>query len=159
MTECLVTIAVSLTCVCMSAVFLVQEIEHIVEMGISDNFMGLILVPLVEKAAEHLTAVDEAWDNQINFALFHCLGPSIQTTLLNAPLAVLVGWGMGKEMSLNFEIFMIVLLVLSILVVGNFLRDGKSNWLEGALCVMVYVIIAVTSYYYPPVHMASTNLA
>ncbi|KAJ5084278.1 hypothetical protein NUU61_008857 [Penicillium alfredii] len=159
MTECLVIIAVSLTCVCMSAVFLVQEIEHIVELGISDNFMGLILVPLVEKAAEHLTAVDEAWDNQINFALFHCLGPSIQTTLLNAPLAVLVGWGMGKGMSLNFEIFMIVLLVLSILVVGNFLRDGKSNWLEGALCVMVYVIIAVTSYYYPPVHMASTNLA
>jgi Ca2+:H+ antiporter len=46
----------------MSAVFLVQEIEHIVhERGVSDNFMGLILVPLVEKAAEHLTAIDEAW--------------------------------------------------------------------------------------------------
>jgi Ca2+:H+ antiporter len=46
----------------MSAVFLVNEIEHIVhEQGVPDNFMGLILVPVVEKAAEHLTAIDEAW--------------------------------------------------------------------------------------------------
>lgn len=88
-------------------------------------------------------------DNQINFALFHCLGPSIQTALLNAPLVVLVGWGLGKPMDLNFEIFMVVLLVLSILVVGNFLRDGKSNYMEGGLCVLVYVIIAVTTWYYP----------
>lgn len=157
--ESIVAIVISLACVCMSAVFLVQEIEHIVELGVSDNFMGLILVPLVEKAAEHLTAVDEAWDNQINFALFHCLGPSIQTALLNAPLAVLVGWGLDKNMSLNFEIFMVVLLVLSILVVGNFLRDGKSNYLEGTLCVLVYFIIAVTSWYYPKVDVASTNSA
>jgi Ca2+/H+ antiporter len=159
MTECFIVIAISLACVCMSAVFLVQEIEYIVERGVSDNFLGLILVPLVEKAAEHLTAIDEAWDNQINFALFHCLAPSIQTALLNAPLTVIVGWGMDKNMSLNFEIFMVVLLVLSILVVGNFLRDGKSNYLEGALCVLVYFIIAVCTWYYPPVHMASTNQA
>ncbi|KAJ5088109.1 hypothetical protein N7456_011725 [Penicillium angulare] len=157
--ECLVAIAVALACVSMSAVFLVQEIEHIVARGVSDNFLGLILVPLVEKAAEHLTAVDEAWDNQINYALFHCMAPSIQTALLNAPLAVLVGWGLGKDMSLNFEIFMVILLVLSILVVGNFLRDGKSNYLEGALCVLIYVIIAVTTWYYPSVEVASTNQA
>lgn len=39
-------------------------------------------------------------------------------------------------MDLNFEIFMIVLLVLSIIVVGNFLRDGESNYLEGALLIV-----------------------
>ncbi|RAL15035.1 hydrogen/calcium exchanger domain-containing protein [Aspergillus homomorphus CBS 101889] len=149
--ECFIAIAASLAFVCMAAVFLVEEIEHIVERGVSDNFVGLILVPLVEKAAEHLTAIDEAWDNQINFALFHCLGPSIQTALLNAPLAVIVGWGLGKDLGLNFEIFMIVLVVLSILVVGNFLRDGKSNYLEGGLCVLVYVIIAVSTWYYPKI--------
>ena len=59
--ECILAIAISLTCVCMSAVFLVQEIPYIVERGVPDNFMGLILVPLVEMAAEHLTAIDEAW--------------------------------------------------------------------------------------------------
>ncbi|RLL93049.1 hypothetical protein CFD26_100946 [Aspergillus turcosus] len=159
LTESLVAIVFSLTFVCMSAVFLVEEIEAIVERGVSDNFMGLILVPLVEKAAEHLTAIDEAWDNQINFALFHCLGPSIQTALLNAPLVVIVGWCLDKNMGLNFEIFMIVLVVLSILVVGNFLRDGKSNYLEGGLCVLVYVIIAVTTWYYPKVEAESGHHA
>lgn len=78
-----------------------------------------------------------------NFALFHCIGPSVQTALLNAPLVVIVGWCLGKPMDLNFEIFFVVLLVLSILVVGNFLRDGKSNYLEGTLLVVstaVYVL-------------------
>ncbi|EED14093.1 vacuolar H\/Ca2 exchanger [Talaromyces stipitatus ATCC 10500] len=148
--ESVLAIAIAITCVSLSALFMVEQISHIVERGVPDNFMGLILVPLVEKAAEHLTAIDEAWDNQINFALFHCLGPSIQTALLNAPLVILVAWGLGiPEMDLNFEIFMVVLLVLSILVVGNFLRDGKSNYMEGGLCVLVYVIIAVTTWYYP----------
>ncbi|GAD98289.1 conserved hypothetical protein [Paecilomyces variotii No. 5] len=157
LTESLVAIVIALTCVCMHAVFMVEEIHHIVELGVPDNFMGLILVPLVEKAAEHLTAIDEAWDNQINFALFHCLGPSIQTALMNAPLVVIVGWGLDKDMDLNFEIFMIVLLVLSILVVGNFLRDEKSNYLEGALLVLVYIIIAVTTWYYPNPEEGTTN--
>lgn len=116
--------------------FLVERIETIVHSGVPDQFLGLILLPLVEKAAEHLTAVDEAWDGQMNFALYHCLGPSIQTALFNAPLVVVVGWAMGKDMDLNFEIFMVALLVLSILVVGNFLRDGESNYLEGFLLVV-----------------------
>jgi Ca2+:H+ antiporter len=77
-----------------------------------------------------------AVDGMINVALYHCLGPSIQTALFNAPLVVIVAWIMGKPLDLNFEIFMIGLLVLSILVVGNFLRDGESNWLEGALLVV-----------------------
>lgn len=72
----------------------------------------------------------------INVALYHCLGPSIQTALFNGPLVVIVGWFLNKPMDLNFEIFMVALLVLSILVVGNFLRDGESNWLEGALLVV-----------------------
>lgn len=173
--ESLIATVVALALVTLSAVFLVEKIPAIRERGVPDNFIGLILVPLVEKAAEHLTAIDEAWlvfylsfnivrqlifvrDNQINFALFHCLGPSIQTALLNSPLVVIVGWGLGKNMDLNFEIFMIVLLVMSILVVGNFLRDGKSNYMEGGLCVLVYLIIALTTWYYPNPEEGTTNV-
>lgn len=162
MTETMIALAVSLVCVTLLLVFLVDEIEHVVRSGVPDQFLGLILLPLVEKAAEHLTAIDEARgeqppslsipalasvlmhslltviasDGMINVALYHCLGPSIQTALFNAPLVVIVAWVMGKPLDLNFEIFMIGLLVLSILVVGNFLRDGESNWLEGALLVV-----------------------
>ena len=106
-------------------------------------------MPLVEKAAEHITAVDEAWDNQMNLALAHVLGSSVQTALLNTPLVVIVGWGRGVPMDLNFEIFDAAVLILAVLVVGNFLRDNKSNYLEGVLCVLVYVIIAISAFYYP----------
>ena len=85
----------------------------------------------------------------MNFALAHVLGSSIQTALLNTPLIVLIGWGLGVPMELNFEIFDSVVLILAIIAVGNFLRDGKSNYLEGFLCVMVYVIIAISAYFYP----------
>ncbi|PVH89473.1 vacuolar H+/Ca2+ exchanger [Cadophora sp. DSE1049] len=157
LTECMVAITGSIILVTVLAVFLVNRIEDVVEAGIPDQFLGLILLPLVEKAAEHLTAVDEAWDGQMNFALYHCLGPSIQTALFNAPLVVIVGWVLGKPMDLNFEIFMIVLLVLSITVVGNFLRDGESNALEGGLLVIVYFIIAVAAWYYPDPDVATSN--
>ena len=65
MTECLISLVLSLAIVTLLAVFLVERIEDIVESGIPDQFLGLIMLPLVEKAAEHLTAIDEAWDGQI----------------------------------------------------------------------------------------------
>ncbi|ETI20396.1 calcium/proton exchanger [Cladophialophora carrionii CBS 160.54] len=158
LTECVVAIAASLTLVTLLAVFLVERIEVIVRTGgVPDQFLGLILLPLVEKAAEHLTAVDEAWDGQMNFALYHCLGPSIQTALFNGPLVVVVAWILDKPMDLNFEIFMVALLVLAILVVGNFLRDKESNYLEGALLVIVYIIIAIAAWYYPDPDVATSN--
>lgn len=179
----LVALVISLAFATWLLIILVEQIEHVVESGVPDQFLGLILLPLVEKAAEHLTAIDEAYDGVINVALYHCLGPSIQTALFNAPLVVLVGWALDKPMDLNFEIFMIALLVLSILVVGNFLRDGESNWLEGALLIVspdsnlerimrsfkvqlrlsltvnqiVYVIIAIASWYYPNPDVATSN--
>jgi len=120
--------------------------------------MGLILVPVIEKASEHLTAMDEAFDNQMNFALSHVLGASIQTALLNTPLVVIVGWGLDKHMSLNFEMFDAIVLILAVIVVGNFLRDEKSDYLEGALSVFVYVLIAVSAWYYPnPPHGAEVS--
>ncbi|KAH6671140.1 putative vacuolar cation/proton exchanger 2 [Halenospora varia] len=149
-TECILALSISIALVTLIAIALVEQIPWIVkERGVSDAFVGLILVPLVEKAAEHLTAVDEAWDNQMNFALSHVLGATIQTALFNAPLVVVVGWGLHKPMDLNFELFDIIVLILAIIVVGNFLRDQKSNYLEGALCVIIYCIIAVAAFYYP----------
>lgn len=136
LTETFVAIAIAIALVAWLLLILVGEIEEVVGSGVPDQFLGLILLPLVEKAAEHLTAIDEAWDGVINVALYHCIGPSIQTALFNGPLVVLVGWALGKPMDLNFEIFMIALLVLSILVVSMFLRDQESNWLEGSLLVV-----------------------
>ncbi|RAL61877.1 hypothetical protein DID88_002940 [Monilinia fructigena] len=122
-TECIVALSISIALVTLIAISLVEQIPHIVEeRGISDAFMGLILVPLEQ---------------------------TIQTALFNGPLVVIISWGLGKKLDLNFEMFDIVVLILAILVVGNFLRDQKSNYLEGALCVIVYIIIAVAAFFYP----------
>jgi Ca2+:H+ antiporter len=118
LTESVIAVTVALVFVSFMAVFLVKEIDYLVDgRGVSDAFLGLILVPIVEKAAEHLTAIDEAYDNQMNFALSHVLGASIQTALLNTPLVVIVGWGLGYDMSLNFELFDGVVFILAIVVV------------------------------------------
>lgn len=85
----------------------------------------------------------------MNFALAHVLGATLQTALFNSSLAVIVGWGLGKALDLNFPLFQAFLLILAILCVGNFLKDGESNYLEGSLCVLIYLIIAITTYYVP----------
>ncbi|KAL2021927.1 hypothetical protein VTK56DRAFT_6346 [Thermocarpiscus australiensis] len=159
-TECCLALGVAIALVTIIAIALVYQIPFLVsERHVSDAFVGLILVPLVEKAAEHLTAVDEAYDNQMNFALSHVLGATLQTALFNAPLVVLVGWGLDKPMGLNFEVFDLAVLLLAIITVGNFLRDQKSNYLEGALCVIVYVAIAVAALYYPNPPEAASAVA
>jgi Ca2+:H+ antiporter len=61
-TECVIALVIALTLVTLLALFLVEQIEEVVHSGVPDQFLGLILLPLVEKAAEHLTAIDEAWD-------------------------------------------------------------------------------------------------
>ena len=63
----------------------------------------------------------------MNFALAHCMGATIQTALFNSSLVVIVGWGLHKGMDLNFEVFNIVVLIMAIIVVGNFLRDQASS--------------------------------
>lgn len=148
--ESIIALAVGVALVTIIAIMLVDRIHFLVEeRGVSDAFLGLIMIPLVEKAAEHLTAVDEAYDNQMNIALSTVLGSTLQTALFNGPLVVIVGWGMNKPMGFNFELFDLAMLILAILTVGNFLRDQKTNYLEGMLCVIVYVAIGVAAAHYP----------
>lgn len=150
MTECVLALIVSISLVTALAINLVVKIDDVIEnSNVPESFMGLILVPLVEKFAEHLTAMDEAWDNKTNFALSHVLGSTLQTALLTGPLTVLVGWGLGKDMDLDFDIFNLTMLILAILTVGRFLQDQKSNYLEGSLLVILYLAIAVSAFYNP----------
>ncbi|KAI8824305.1 Sodium/calcium exchanger protein-domain-containing protein [Fimicolochytrium jonesii] len=148
--ESLVLLLISLALVTACAVFLVGEIHHIVELGhVTEPFMGLILVPLVEKAAEHFTAIDEASDNQMDLALSHVLGATIQSALLVAPIVVIVGWIANHPMTLQFNGFASFALLLAVLVVGSFLSNGKTNWVEGMFLLLLYYIFAVAAWFYP----------
>lgn len=124
-----VTIAVA---VC--AEYLVGSIDSLVETsGISKTFIGLILLPIVGNAAEHVTAIVVAVKDKMDLAMGVAIGSSMQIALLVTPSLVLLGWAIGVNMTLHFETFETVVFFLSVLVVSYVIQDGKSNYLEGAM--------------------------
>lgn len=134
-----VTILVSIC-----ADYLVGSIDDLVkQVHISRNFIGLILIPIVGNAAEHVTAVVVAIKDRMNLAMGVAIGSSIQISLFVTPFLVVLGWIMDRQMNLRFETFETVVFALSVLVVTYTVQDGKSNYLEGAMLMALYLIIAV----------------
>ncbi|KAK7738938.1 hypothetical protein SLS63_002275 [Diaporthe eres] len=133
------------------AEFLVDSINYVTTQGgISEEFLGLILLPIVGNAAEHATAVTVAIKDKMDLAIGVAVGSSMQVALFLIPLLVIIGWGMGvEEMGLSFDVFQVAVLFVSVLLVNYLIGDGKSHWLEGMLLMCLYVIIAVCSWYYP----------
>ncbi|KAK2873533.1 hypothetical protein FQN49_002273 [Arthroderma sp. PD_2] len=132
------------------AEYLVGSIDSIVEAtSISRTFIGLILIPIVGNAAEHVTAVVVACKNKMDLAIGVAIGSSLQIALFVTPFLVILGWIMDKDMTLHFQTFETVAFFLSGLVVTILIQDGKSNYLEGGLCLGMYVIIALGFYVYP----------
>ncbi|RYO97071.1 hypothetical protein DL765_011369 [Monosporascus sp. GIB2] len=130
--------------------YLVDSIDALVERAhISRNFIGLILIPIVGNAAEHVTAVVVAVKNKMDLAMGVAIGSSIQIALFVTPLLVVLGWILGKPMNLHFETFETVSFALSVLVVIYTVTDGKSNYLEGAMLIALYVIIALAFFVTP----------
>ncbi|KAA8648545.1 hypothetical protein EYZ11_001139 [Aspergillus tanneri] len=136
--------------VAICADYLVGRIDSIVEKtGMSRTFIGLILIPIVGNAAEHVTAVVVAWKGKMDLAIGVAIGSSLQIALFVTPFLVILGWIMNVEMTLNFHIFETVAFFISGLVVTFLIQDGKSNYLEGGLCLGMYVILALAFYVYP----------
>ena len=124
-----VTIAVAIC-----AEYLVGSIDHLVETAhISKTFIGLILLPIVGNAAEHVTAIVVALKDKMDLAMGVAIGSSMQIALLVTPALVLLGWAIDVPMTLHFELFETVVFFLSVLVVTYVIQDGKSNYLEGAM--------------------------
>lgn len=141
----LVTILVA---VC--AEYLVGSIDSIVaSSGISKTFIGLILLPIVGNAAEHVTAVVVAYKDKMDLAIGVAIGSSMQIALFVTPFLVMLGWIIGQPMTLHFQGFETVVFFLSVLVVNYLIQDGKSNYLEGCMCLGTYIIIAIAFWVYP----------
>jgi Ca2+:H+ antiporter len=136
--------------VAICAEFLIDSIDYLVNnSGVSQAFVGLIILPIVGNAAEHVTAVTVATKNKMDLAINVAVGSSIQIALFVTPLIVILGWIIGRDMSLYFSLFETVSLFASAFVVSLLLIDGRSNYLEGALLIAAYIIIAVAAFFYP----------
>lgn len=122
--------------VAVCAEFLVDSIDEIVRTThVSKTFIGLVLLPIVGNAAEHVTAVVVAYKNKMDLAIGVAIGSSMQIALFVTPFMVILGWIIGQPMTLHFQLFETVVFFLSVLVVNYLIQDGKSNYLEGAMCL------------------------
>lgn len=150
-TTAIVLLLLSTGLVAVCAEFMVDSINAVVasNSGLSEAFIGLIILPIVGNAAEHVTAVTVASKNKMDLAIGVAVGSSIQIALFVTPFIVLLGWCMSKEMTLYFTLFETVCLFVSAFIVNFLVLDGRSNYLEGALLCAAYVIIAVAAFFYP----------
>ena len=122
--------------VAVCADYLVGSIDSIVQKtGMSKTFIGLVLIPIVGNAAEHVTAVMVAWKNKMDLAIGVAVGSSLQIALFVTPFLVILGWIVNVPMTLDFHTFETAAFFISGLVVTFLIQDGKSNYLEGGLCL------------------------
>lgn len=129
---------------------LVGTIEDTAQMfGMTDVFVGVILVAIIGNAAEHSTAVLVAFKNQMDLAINIAIGSSLQIALFVAPVLVFVSYLFGKPMDLIFTNFEVVSVGVSVWVLSLIAHDGESHWMEGVQLLAVYLIIAVAFYFLP----------
>lgn len=129
---------------------LVGAIEPLVrEQGLTELFVGIIVVPIIGNAAEHLVAVEMAMKNKMEMSLGIALGSSLQIALFVAPLLVFISLFAGNPMTLVFNPFELVALIAATLIAAFISFDGESNWLEGAQLLIVYGILALAFFYLP----------
>jgi len=119
------------------------------EYGISELFVGVILVPIVGNIAEHIVGVQIAYKNNMDFSMGISLGSSIQVALLVTPILVFLGPLLGNPLRLTFSPLELGALGAAVVVTGFIALDGKSNWLEGAMLCGVYVIAALAFFFSP----------
>lgn len=129
--------------VAICAQFLVDSIEHVVANArLTEAFLGLIILPVLGNTAEMATAVTVAIKDKMDLAINVTIGSAIQITLFMAPAMVILSWWMGKDLSMHFNIFQIIALLVTVAMVNAMMLNGRSHYLVGALLCCVYVVIA-----------------
>jgi len=145
-----VLVASTLAIVVMSEV-LVGALEPTAkEWGLSELFVGVMLVPLVGNIAEHVVAVQVALKNQMDLSIGIAVGSGLQIALFVAPVLVLISQFVGPQpMSLVFNSYELAALVGAVLITVLISVDGRTNWLEGAQLIALYAVVAVAFYFVP----------
>jgi Ca2+:H+ antiporter len=128
----------------LSEVLVGAIVPFIDRFGLSTFFVGVVLIPTIGNLAEHLVAVQLAWKNKMEFAMAVCYGSSLQVALFVAPVLVLLGVVVNQPMNFVFEPLEVAAVGAAVGISALIALDGESNWLEGALLTIVYVILAVS---------------
>ncbi|HEX6127497.1 MAG TPA: calcium/proton exchanger [Candidatus Limnocylindria bacterium] len=130
---------------------LVHTLEPAVEsLGISEFFIGIIVIPVIGNLAEHVVGVTLAWKNKMNFSLITSIGSATQIALFAAPVLVFFGLIVGNPVTLVFSPLEVVSVAVGVMIAAYIALDGKSNWVEGLQLVSVYLIVAIAFFFLTP---------
>ncbi|KAI0690168.1 hypothetical protein BC835DRAFT_1417988 [Cytidiella melzeri] len=141
--------------VALNAEWMIDSIDSL-SPAISKEWIALILLPMVGSLAECITATNVSVEDQLTLSISVAVGSTIQTALFVIPFMVLLGWALDKPLALLFDPFESILLFISVHTMSYVVADGKSNWLEGLILIGLYVVSAVTFWFYPGSNFSST---
>ena len=148
--QAIAALVISTVAIAILSELLVGQIEQVTNaLGMTELFVGVIVVAVIGNAAEHSTAILMARRNQMELSLTIAAGSSTQIALLVAPALVFISAAMGHPMTLVFHGFEIAAIVLSVLIVEMISSDGETNWFEGAQLLALYVILGAAFYFLP----------
>ena len=151
--KALVVLLVSTAVVAWLSEFLVTSVEATrATLGVTETFIGVIVVAIIGNAAEHSTAIWMAVKNKMDLTLGIAIGSSLQMSLFVAPVLVFTSWFLGHPMDLEFTIPEVAAVIVAVLIVAEISRDGRTNWLEGIQLLSVYLILAILFYFLPAEH-------
>ena len=132
----------------MSEILVGSITEASESIGLSEFFVGVIVVAIVGNAAEHWVAVLVAAKNKMDLAVNIAIGSSAQIALFVAPVLVLASFVIGPEpMALVFNGFELGAVVIAILIAQLVTHEGESNWFEGVQLLAVYAVIALAFFF------------
>jgi Ca2+:H+ antiporter len=138
-------LALSTIGIVISSEFLVGAVEGVVDqIGLSEFFLGIILIPLIGNVAEHLVAVQVAIRNKMDLSVEIAVSSSLQIALFVAPLLVFISLLLGHPLTLIFNQFELIALGGAAIIVALVSLDGESNWLEGGALIGVYIILGIS---------------
>jgi Ca2+:H+ antiporter len=138
--------------------FLVGAIESARQsLGLTEVFVGVIVVAIIGNAAEHSSAVLMALRNKMDVSIGIAVGSSLQIALFVAPVLVFASYLFGRPMNFEFTVPEVVAVVASVIIVEQISSDGESNWIEGLQLLSVYAVLAVLFYFLPDVHPAGAH--
>ncbi len=120
-------------------------------LGLSEVFLGIIVLPLVGNAAEFFAAFSFARQDRMGLVMSIAVGSSIQVALLMAPLLVLISYVLGHPMNLVFSNPLeLTAVAAAAFAVNSIAQDGETTWFEGLLLIAVYVLLALAFYFVTP---------
>ena len=130
--------------------FLVGTIENArTTFGVTEIFVGVIIVAIVGNAAEHSTAILMALKNKMDLSVGIATGSSLQIALFVAPVLVFLSYFLGHPMDLEFSRPEVFAIMASVYILFQISGDGETNWIEGVQLLSLYIILGILFLYLP----------